>query len=88
MGLLIGVGITLLATGLNELSKFYSSTTKLEKPVLELEMFDNDVYRVSALIRNRGNVMIKDAKAVMELERPDPKKLRKILVENCNECPP
>ena len=29
-GLFIGVGVTLIATGLNELSKFYSSTTVLE----------------------------------------------------------
>ena len=33
-GLLIGVGVTLISTGLNELSKFYSSTTMLEKPIL------------------------------------------------------
>lgn len=30
VGLLIGIAITLLATGLNEVSKFYGSTTKLE----------------------------------------------------------
>jgi len=30
VGLLIGIGITLLATGLNEVSKFYGSTTELE----------------------------------------------------------
>ena len=73
VGLLIGIGVTLLATGLNEVSKFYGSTTKLEEPVLDLEVFSNEVYRVSALLRNPGNVIVRDAKAVMELENLDPK---------------
>lgn len=40
-GLFIGVGATLIATALNELSRFYSSTTVLEKPILDLEAFNN-----------------------------------------------
>jgi len=86
VGLLIGIAITLLATGLNEVSKFYGSTTKLEKPVLDLEVFSNEVYRVSALLRNPGNVIVKDAKAVIELESLNSKTLSDILVKDCSKC--
>jgi len=92
-GILIGTGITLLATGLNELSRFYSSTTELEAK-LDLEVFESrvgdrvyKVYRVSALIHNPGNVTIRDAKAVMELRNPDSRMLRDILVKDCGGCP-
>jgi len=85
-GLFIGVGVTLIATGLNEVSKFYSSTTVLEKPILDIEVFNNKVYRVSALLRNLGSVVIRDAKAVMELENPDSKTLSNMLVKDCNKC--
>ena len=86
-GFFIGVGVTLIATGLNELSKFYSSTTVLEKPVFDLEVFDNKVYRVSALLHNPGSVIVRDAKAVMELENLDSKTLSSILVKDCSKCP-
>ena len=56
--MLTGVGIALLATGLNELSKFYASTTELRKPSLDLEIFRNDQYRVSALVKNESSVTI------------------------------
>ena len=83
--MLMGVGIALLATGLNELSKFYASTTELKKPGLDLEIFRNDQYRVSALIKNESSVTIKDAKAMMDLEEPSLKKLSEVIME-CNEC--
>jgi len=101
-GLLIGVGITLVSTGLNEYSRFRSTTIELVKPVLDLEVFPNktvetmtrkfDAYRVSALIRNKGSVIIRDAKAVIELEDIDTETLKKMLVpkENGNcavKCP-
>ena len=73
-GLFIGTGVTLIATGLSEISRFFTSTTELERPVSDLEVFDN-VYRVSALLYNPGSVIVKDTKAVMELEYPDPKRL-------------
>ncbi len=69
-GLFIGTGVTLIATVLNEILRFFISTTELEGPVLDLEVFDN-VYRVSALLYNPGSVIVKDTKAVMELEGLD-----------------
>jgi len=86
MGLLIGIAITLLTTGLNEVSKFYSSTTELRKPILDLEVFSNEVYRISALLRNPGNVIVRDAKAVIELENLNSKTLSDILVKDCSKC--
>ncbi|MHA1665480.1 MAG: hypothetical protein ACTSVW_06565 [Candidatus Njordarchaeales archaeon] len=84
--LFIGVGVTLITTGLNELSKFYSSTSMLEKPILDLEVFNNNVHRVSALLYNSGRMIIEDAKAVMRLENINSKTLSRILVKDCNEC--
>jgi len=88
-GLLIGIGVALLSTGLNEMSKFYSTTTVLRKPILDLEVFQNkySIYRVSALIHNKGSIIIEDAKAVMILKKPASRTLRRILVEDCNKCP-
>ena len=93
-GLLIGVGITLIATGLNEYSKFLSSTTKLDKPALDLEVFPNrpvatsseryNVYRVSALIHNKGSIIVRDVKAVVKLEGVDVDTLRRMLVPKVN----
>jgi len=71
--MLMGVGIALLTTGLNELSKFYASTTEPKKPSLDLEIFRNDEYRVSALIKNESSIIIKDAEAVVGLEEPSSK---------------
>ena len=70
---------------MNELSKFYASTTELKKPSLDPEIFRNDQYRVSALVKNEGSVTIRDAKAVMDLEEPSLKRLSKVIME-CNEC--
>ena len=70
---------------MNELSKFYASTTELKKSSLDLEIFRNDQYRVSALVKNDSSVTIKDAKALMDLEEPSLKKLSEVIME-CNEC--
>jgi len=85
-GILIGASITLFATGLNELLRFYSSTVKLEAE-LDLEMLDGGAYRVSALVYNSGNVAVRDSKAVVEIGKLDPEVLRDILVKDCKEYP-
>jgi len=76
-GPIIGTGTTLFAMGLSELLKFYRSTTELEKPIVDLEKLGQNLYRVSALIYNPGNVTVKDAKAVLTVEI-EPQKLRKM----------
>jgi len=81
-GPILGTGLTLVAVGVSELLKFYRSTTKLEKPILDIEKIKEDVYRVSALIHNPGNVTVKDTKAVLTIEA-DIKELRDMLLWNC-----
>jgi len=76
VGPIIGAGTTLLAMGVSELLRFYRSTTKLDY-TLDLEKFDNS-YRVSALIYNPGNVIVKDAKATLTVEA-EPEELRNML---------
>jgi len=84
-GPMIGTGITLLAMGISELLKFYSSTTKIDY-TLDLEKFDNS-YRVSALIHNPGNIIVKDAKAVITVETK-PEELQKMLTSCKNGLKP
>jgi len=75
-GPVLGTGLTLVAMGVSELLRFYRSTTELDY-TLDLEMFDNS-YRVSALIYNPGNVIVKDAKATLTVEA-EPEELRNML---------
>jgi len=79
-GPIIGTGTTLFAMGVSELLRFYRSTTELDY-TLDLEKFDNS-YRVSALINNPGNVIVKDAKAVITVEAK-PEELRNMLASFC-----
>jgi hypothetical protein len=90
LGALLGSGMTLLAMGLNELAKFYSSTTRLELRET-METMDNNTVRLYVEVYNKGNVTVKDAKAVVTVLEPPPSELSKYLVKNCldnrNPCP-
>jgi len=83
IGPIIGTGTTLFAMGISELLRFYRSTTELEKPILDLKKLRQNLYRVSALIYNPGNVTVKDAKAVLTVEA-EPMELREMLLL-CNQ---
>ena len=75
----------MIVTGLSKIAKFFSSATNLEEPVLNLEVFGR-AYRVSALLHNPGSVIVRYAKAVIELEGLDSKLLSSILVKDCVGC--
>jgi len=89
VGPIIGAGTTLLAMGVSELLRFYRSTTELDY-TLDLEIFyyqktafeGYNIYRVSALIYNPGNVIVKDAKATLTVE-VEPEKLQEMLDLRC-----
>jgi len=85
-GPILGSGLTLVAVGVSELLKFYMSTTKLEKPILDIEKLGENYYRVSALIYNPANITIKDAMAVLTVYG-EPKELREML-DPCSELKP
>ena len=90
LGALLGTGIALFATGLNELGKYYSSTARLELREI-MEPLDNRTVRLSVEAYNKGAVTIRDAKAVLTVLAPPPNIMAKYLVENCldnrNPCP-
>jgi len=87
---LLGTGIALFATGLNELGKYYSSTTTLELREA-MEPLGNRTVRLFVEAYNKGTVTIRDAKAILTVLAPPPDVLAKYLVKNCldnkNPCP-
>lgn len=77
---LIGTGITLFATGVSECARYYRSTSTLEiEP--DIEPFALGHCRISLLVRNRGRVIVRDAKAVLDVLEPEPGKLKQLLSE-------
>lgn len=87
---LLGAGIALLANGLSEVRKYLSTTTELtcDERCLDLEDFDKSI-RVSLLVKNKGNVTIRDAKAALTLEKGET--LKGLVKDNqgnkCDVCP-
>lgn len=90
MGPVIGTGLTLLTLGLAEHLRYLNSTMVLECPgnkCLDLEVFGYG-FRVSMLVKNRGSVIVRDAKAVLTLN--DGEQLNGLVNHNinrCNTCP-
>jgi len=68
LGPALGSALTLLAIGLSDLLKYYSSTTTLDYE-LDVECWRDDCRsgRISALVKNRGKVVVRDAKAVISI---------------------
>jgi len=90
LGTLLGTGITLVALGLNELTKFYLSTTKLKLREI-MEPLDRNTIRFYVEAYNDGSVTVRDAKSVITVLEPKPNVLANYLVKNCldnkNPCP-
>ncbi len=85
IGILLGSGIAIFTNGLFEILRYCSSTTMLELDRLDLEIFENS-YRVSALIKNNGGVIVEHAKGILTLEEPPQHELPNIVVPSCNAC--
>ena len=68
MGPVLGSAVTLFAIGLSDLAQYYSSTTTLDHE-LDVECWSGDCRsgRISALVRNKGRVIVKDAKGVVSI---------------------
>ncbi len=68
LGPVLGSALTLLTIGVSDLAKYYSSTTTLSHE-LDVECWSDDCRsgRISALVRNEGKVVVKDAKGVMSI---------------------
>lgn len=78
IGILIGTGLTLFATGLSECIRYYRSTSTLEiKP--DIEPFGSKNCRISLLVKNEGSVIVKDVKAVLDVLEPEPEELKSLL---------
>jgi len=67
-GPILGTAITLFATGLYSAMNYLSSTTTLSH-VLDIECWSDDCRsgRISALVRNEGGVVVRDAKGVVSI---------------------
>jgi hypothetical protein len=67
-GPILGTAITLFATGLYSAMNYLSSTTTLSH-VLDIECWSGDCRsgRISALVRNEGGVVVRDAKGVVSI---------------------
>jgi len=67
-GPILGTAITLLTTGLYSAMNYLSSTTMLNYE-LDVECWSGDCRsgRISALVRNEGGVVVKDAKGVVSI---------------------
>jgi hypothetical protein len=81
LGPVLGSAVTLLAIGLSDIAKYYSSTTTLSHE-LDVECWSDDCRRsrISALVRNEGRVVVRDAKGVVSINRGQP--LAGLLIEN------
>jgi len=68
LGPVLGSALTLLTIGASDLAKYYSSTTTLSHE-LDVECWSDDCRsgRISALVRNEGRVVVRDAKGVMSI---------------------
>jgi hypothetical protein len=68
LGPVLGSALTLLTIGASDLAKYCSSTTTLNYE-LDVECWSDDCRngRVSALIENRGRVVVRDAKGVASI---------------------
>jgi hypothetical protein len=73
LGPVLGSAVTLLAIGLSDIAKYYSSTTTLSHE-LDVECGGDDCRsgRISALIENRGRVVVRDAKGVVTVSAVTP----------------
>gem|GEM_PF-746904 len=73
LGPILGAAVTLLAIGLSDIAKYYSSTTTLSHE-LDVECWSDDCSngRISALIENKGRVIVRDAKGVVTVSAVTP----------------
>ena len=80
-GPILGTAITLIATGLHSAMNYLSSTTTLSHE-LDVECWSDDCRsgRISALVRNEGRVVVRDAKGVVSINRGQ--SLAGLLIEN------
>jgi len=80
-GPIFGATITLFATGLYSVTNYLSTTTTLSHE-LDVECWSDDCRRsrISALVRNEGRVVVRDAKGVVSINRGQP--LAGLLIEN------
>jgi hypothetical protein len=67
-GPVFGAAITLFATGLYSVTNYLSTTTTLSHE-LDVECWSDDCFsgRISALVRNEGRVVVRDAKGVASI---------------------
>jgi hypothetical protein len=80
-GPVFGAAITLFATGLYSVTNYLSTTTTLSHE-LDVECWSDDCRsgRISALVRNEGRVVVRDAKGVVSINQGQP--LAGLLIEN------
>ena len=80
-GPIFGATITLFATGLYSVTNYLSTTTTLSHE-LDVECGSDDCRsgRISALVRNEGKVVVRDAKGVVSINRGQ--SLTGLLIEN------
>jgi hypothetical protein len=73
LGPVLGSALTLLTIGASDLAKYYSSTTTLNYE-LDVECWSDDCRngRISALIENRGRVVVRDTKGVVTVSAVTP----------------
>jgi hypothetical protein len=73
LGPVLGSAVTLLSIGLSDIARYYSSTTTLSHE-LDVECGGDDCRsgRISALIENRGRVVVRDAKGVVTVSAVTP----------------
>ena len=81
LGPVLGSAVTLLAIGLSDIAKYYSSTTTLSHELdVECGSYDCRRGRISAIIKNEGRVVVRDAKGVVSINRGQ--SLAGLLIEN------
>jgi len=80
-GPIFGAAITLFATGLYSVTNYLSTTTTLSHE-LDVECWSDDCRsgRISAIIKNEGRVVVRDAKGVVSINRGQ--SLAGLLIEN------
>ena len=87
-GTLIGTSVTLIAIGLSDIVRFYNSTAGLKWGLYPPEYTRDGAYRISVLISNSGNVILRDVKAILQLIDPSPRELSRLIVrDSSSECP-
>jgi len=73
LGPVLGSAVTLLAIGLSDIAKYYSSTTTLSHELdVECGSYDCRRGRISAIIKNEGRVVVRDAKGVVTVSAVTP----------------